>query len=300
MSRYTNASFVPTSFEIHWLSIINSFVLVLLLTAFLMIIMLRVLKNDFARYMDLDDEALEEEEVRYHHHHHHHNLSYIYIPVVFLMPLIANHISLQCTFAMFFIHTVRLEAHSWRCISLSSKSGAFLCSCWNRKSAFSIDSISFNTGTHEYYFDDPTRLYFGGSCSSLRLDIHCRWIHGDSALPPNEREKLGPVHSCYSGSIPDSCDCRFWMGQLGGFSTWFHDGSPFHGAFNSRCSIHLHFLPLDRFWCALGQKLCQSRFQCTHPNDQSCSRNSNRNPLVPGKTFSSIDCRIPSLLGNLH
>jgi len=65
MSRYTDSSFVPTSFEIHWLSIINSFVLVLLLTAFLMIIMLRVLKNDFARYMDLDDETLEEEEVRF-------------------------------------------------------------------------------------------------------------------------------------------------------------------------------------------------------------------------------------------
>ena len=64
MSRYSDSKFLPSSFEIHWLSIINSFVLVLLLTAFLMIIMLRVLKNDFARYMDLDDEALEEEEVR--------------------------------------------------------------------------------------------------------------------------------------------------------------------------------------------------------------------------------------------
>ena len=64
MTRYSDSKFLPSSFEIHWLSIINSFVLVLLLTAFLMIIMLRVLKNDFARYMDLDDETLEEEEVR--------------------------------------------------------------------------------------------------------------------------------------------------------------------------------------------------------------------------------------------
>jgi hypothetical protein len=63
MSRYTDSAFLPSSFEIHWLSIINSFVLVLLLTAFLMIIMLRVLKNDFSRYMDLDDESMEEEEV---------------------------------------------------------------------------------------------------------------------------------------------------------------------------------------------------------------------------------------------
>lgn len=63
LTRYTESGFVPTSFEIHWLSIINSFVLVLLLTAFLTIIMFRILKNDFSKYMDLDDGALEEEEV---------------------------------------------------------------------------------------------------------------------------------------------------------------------------------------------------------------------------------------------
>mmetsp|Transcript_7532 Transcript_7532/g.11385 ORF Transcript_7532/g.11385 Transcript_7532/m.11385 type:complete len:636 (+) Transcript_7532:64-1971(+) len=62
MTRYSDSRFLPSSFEIHWLSIINSFVLVLLLTAFLTVIMLRVLKNDFSRYMDLDDEAMEEEE----------------------------------------------------------------------------------------------------------------------------------------------------------------------------------------------------------------------------------------------
>lgn len=63
MSRYAESRFLPSSFEIHWLSIINSFVLVLLLTAFLTIILLRVLKNDFSRYMELDDDAMEEEEV---------------------------------------------------------------------------------------------------------------------------------------------------------------------------------------------------------------------------------------------
>jgi Endomembrane protein 70 len=66
MSRYANTRFLPSSFEIHWLSIINSFVLVLLLTAFLTIILLRVLKNDFSRYMELDDDAMEEEEVSLH------------------------------------------------------------------------------------------------------------------------------------------------------------------------------------------------------------------------------------------
>jgi hypothetical protein len=65
MSRYADSRFLPSSFEIHWLSIINSFVLVLLLTAFLTIILLRVLKNDFSRYMELDDEAMDEEEVSF-------------------------------------------------------------------------------------------------------------------------------------------------------------------------------------------------------------------------------------------
>ena len=62
MSRYAQYSFLPQSFEIHWLSIINSFVLVLLLTGFLSIILMRVLKNDFSRYARGDEEDEEEEE----------------------------------------------------------------------------------------------------------------------------------------------------------------------------------------------------------------------------------------------
>jgi len=62
LTHYSDSRFVPATFEIHWLSIINSFVLVLLLTAFLAIILMRVLKNDFSRYMELDEETMEEEE----------------------------------------------------------------------------------------------------------------------------------------------------------------------------------------------------------------------------------------------
>merc|ERR1719223_1611091 len=62
MTRYSDSRNLPKSFEIHWLSIINSIVLVLLLTAFLTIILLRVLKNDFSRYMELDDDVMDEEE----------------------------------------------------------------------------------------------------------------------------------------------------------------------------------------------------------------------------------------------
>ena len=48
---------MPTTIEVHWLSIINSFVLVVLLTVFLSIILLRVLKNDFTRYMGSADDG---------------------------------------------------------------------------------------------------------------------------------------------------------------------------------------------------------------------------------------------------
>mmetsp|Transcript_13717 Transcript_13717/g.13781 ORF Transcript_13717/g.13781 Transcript_13717/m.13781 type:complete len:594 (+) Transcript_13717:176-1957(+) len=62
MKHYADSTFLPTTFEIHWLSIINSFVLVLLLTAFLTIILMRILKKDFSRYMEVDEDELNEEE----------------------------------------------------------------------------------------------------------------------------------------------------------------------------------------------------------------------------------------------
>jgi hypothetical protein len=58
MKRYADSTFLPTTFEIHWLSIINSFVLVLLLTAFLTIILMRILKKDFSRYMEVDEVSI--------------------------------------------------------------------------------------------------------------------------------------------------------------------------------------------------------------------------------------------------
>ncbi|KAK7881602.1 hypothetical protein WMY93_030011 [Mugilogobius chulae] len=48
--RFRDYSFFPKTLEIHWLSIINSLVLVVLLLGFVIIILMRVLKNDFARY----------------------------------------------------------------------------------------------------------------------------------------------------------------------------------------------------------------------------------------------------------
>ena len=43
--------------QIHWFSIINSCVTVLLLTGFLATILMRVLKNDFIKYTRDDDGA---------------------------------------------------------------------------------------------------------------------------------------------------------------------------------------------------------------------------------------------------
>eukprot|EP00979_Chaetoceros_neogracilis_P011476 scaffold2837_cov249-Chaetoceros_neogracile.AAC.8 len=64
MLDYATSNFAqPRSLEIHWLSIINSCVLVILLIAFLAIIFMRILKNDFARYMDIEEDTIEEEEV---------------------------------------------------------------------------------------------------------------------------------------------------------------------------------------------------------------------------------------------
>ena len=62
MNRYLDSTFLPNTFEIHWLSIINSVVLALLLVAFLAIILMRILKNDFSRLMEIDEEEIGEEE----------------------------------------------------------------------------------------------------------------------------------------------------------------------------------------------------------------------------------------------
>jgi hypothetical protein len=48
---YPQNRFLPVSLEIHWLSVINSLVLVVLLMAFLAIILLRIVKSDFTRWV---------------------------------------------------------------------------------------------------------------------------------------------------------------------------------------------------------------------------------------------------------
>lgn len=55
MKLYEDSQFLPSTFEIHWLSIINSIVLVMLLTGFLAIILMRILKKDFSRYVEVDE-----------------------------------------------------------------------------------------------------------------------------------------------------------------------------------------------------------------------------------------------------
>ncbi|KAG6490672.1 transmembrane 9 superfamily member 3-like [Zingiber officinale] len=59
MEKYSQTSSQPHHLEIHWFSIINSCVTVLLLTGFLATILMRVLKNDFVKYAH-DEESTEE------------------------------------------------------------------------------------------------------------------------------------------------------------------------------------------------------------------------------------------------
>ncbi|KAG0485428.1 hypothetical protein HPP92_009507 [Vanilla planifolia] len=61
MEKYSQSSSLPHHLEIHWFSIINSCVTVLLLTGFLATILMRVLKNDFVKYAH-DEEAGDEQE----------------------------------------------------------------------------------------------------------------------------------------------------------------------------------------------------------------------------------------------
>ncbi|KAJ0907805.1 putative nonaspanin (TM9SF), MFS transporter superfamily [Helianthus annuus] len=61
MEKYAQSSSQPHHLEIHWFSIINSCVTVLLLTGFLATILMRVLKNDFVKYAH-DEEAADDQE----------------------------------------------------------------------------------------------------------------------------------------------------------------------------------------------------------------------------------------------
>ncbi|KAM3712740.1 hypothetical protein ACJW31_01G203000 [Castanea mollissima] len=61
MEKYSQISSLPHHLEIHWFSIINSCVTVLLLTGFLATILMRVLKNDFVKYTH-DEEAADDQE----------------------------------------------------------------------------------------------------------------------------------------------------------------------------------------------------------------------------------------------
>ncbi|KAG2715305.1 hypothetical protein I3760_03G070100 [Carya illinoinensis] len=61
MEKYSQTSSLPHHLEIHWFSIINSCVTVLLLTGFLATILMRVLKNDFVKYAH-DEEAADDQE----------------------------------------------------------------------------------------------------------------------------------------------------------------------------------------------------------------------------------------------
>ncbi|KAK9144204.1 hypothetical protein Sjap_004107 [Stephania japonica] len=59
MERYARSSSLPQHLEIHWYSIINSCMTVLLLTGFLATILMTVLKNDFLKY-SIDEDSVDD------------------------------------------------------------------------------------------------------------------------------------------------------------------------------------------------------------------------------------------------
>ncbi|CAI8586084.1 unnamed protein product [Vicia faba] len=61
LEKYSQTSSLSHHLEVHWFSIINSCVTVLLLTGFLAMIFMRVLKNDFVKFTP-DEEALDDQE----------------------------------------------------------------------------------------------------------------------------------------------------------------------------------------------------------------------------------------------
>ena len=154
MTRYADSRFLPGSFEIHWLSIINSFVLVLLLTAFLTIILMRVLKNDFSRYMELDDESLEEEEVS-----------------------LRSGVEIRCFHFLIQYRNKMIETTVWMetdprgCIPLSGIPGPILRIRRHWCAACGRDFRPFRSGTDELDFDHETRFDFGGHGHSLLPDV---------------------------------------------------------------------------------------------------------------------------------
>lgn len=52
LDRFKSRKFFPITLEIHWLSIINSIVLAFLLISFVAVILMRIVKKDFARYSE--------------------------------------------------------------------------------------------------------------------------------------------------------------------------------------------------------------------------------------------------------
>lgn len=61
-NRNVEENIFADDLELHWISVINSFILVMMLTAFLSIVMIRILKRDFSRYMDVESGDIGSEE----------------------------------------------------------------------------------------------------------------------------------------------------------------------------------------------------------------------------------------------
>ena len=147
----------PHELEIHWLSILNSFVLVVLLTGFVVVILLRVLKADYARYTKSRETGDDTEDYGF---------------FLFFFPLP----SLECSFIFdpFPLFkkksyppplplSLRLETHPRRCLPYPQTNLSLVCPYRNRRSIccpFFCWSWDGFWGDHHPYSSWGISLYF--------------------------------------------------------------------------------------------------------------------------------------------
>ena len=186
--------------KLHWLSITSSFVVVLLVTALLSIFMLRILKKDVARYLDLDNEALEGEEVRFHHCGWENSVMPKY-----------NTNDDACDISPALLDWLEIDPR--RCIPFSQSFNIVLCRGGYWKSFVRIDILPLILGHIWYNLNTTTWIHFGGCCRIVLLNIICRWLYLCTIVSTNEWKRLDTMLVANDGIIPITSILCIYVGE---------------------------------------------------------------------------------------
>ncbi len=293
MSRYAESRFLPTSFEIHWLSIVNSFVLVLLLTAFLTILLRSILKNH---------DAMDKEEVGWSVTVPTWSVSLLFTSIPSCcycfrpMPLLMRTVSLEinrcwCVFP--------LETNWWWCFPLSRAFRCVLRCRWHWQPAHCSGTCATGLGSDWYHLDNKTRIDRGWSSCSLLSDFDRRRIYLNQALSTNDWKELGAMRSYHRPFVPGSCRRCLRVGQYRGDQPWFYQCFTLRSHLDHNRALHVHFVSFDRCRWNSCQELCKCRIQCSHPHYECCPWDPKGNSMVPRPCAPGSNCWVPSLLSNL-